>query len=112
MLTSISPLGERARSHRWGVTATAYVVGSVLGGATTGAVLGLAGSRLHASTTVLLVAAVGCLVAAALDVAGRVPTGHRQVDEDWLVRYRGWVYGLAFGYQLGLGIVTVVTSAA
>jgi hypothetical protein len=112
MLTSISPLGERGRGNRWARTVTAYVAGSVLGGATMGAVLGLLGSPLHPSGGVLLAAAVVCAVAAVLDVTRRVPTGRRQVDEDWLTRYRGWVYGLGFGYQLGLGVVTVVTSAA
>ena len=42
----------------------------------------------------------------------RLPTTKRQVDERWLTRYRGWVYGVGFGFQLGLGLVTVVTSAA
>ena len=32
--------------------------------------------------------------------------------EDWLARYRGWVYGGAFGVQLGLGVVTVVNLSA
>src|SRR5689334_9059412 len=109
MLTSISPLGERARGHRWGITVTAYVVASVLGGLTTGAILGLAGSWLEVSE---LVAAAVCAVAAVADLLRRVPSLHRQVDEDWLTRYRGWVYGVGFGYQLGLGFVTVVTSAA
>ena len=35
MLTSISPLGERARGNRWTVTVTMYVVASLLGGLTT-----------------------------------------------------------------------------
>jgi hypothetical protein len=34
------------------------------------------------------------------------------VNEDWLGRYRGWVYGVGFGAQLGVGVVTIVTSAA
>jgi hypothetical protein len=38
-----------------------------------------------------------------------LPTIRRQVNEDWLQRYRGWVYGLGFGFQLGLGVATVVT---
>ncbi|MDT7572309.1 MAG: hypothetical protein QOE05_2483 [Actinomycetota bacterium] len=109
MLTSISPLGERARGNRWGVTVTLYVVASLLGGLTTGALLGFAGSFFDASAWV---AAVVCGVAAVLDVARRLPTMRRQVDEDWLTRYRGWVYGVGFGYQLGLGVVTIVTSAA
>jgi sulfite exporter TauE/SafE len=41
----------------------------------------------------------------------RLPTVRRQVDEDWLARYRGWVYGVGFGFQLGLGAVTIVTTA-
>ncbi|HSK98388.1 MAG TPA: hypothetical protein VK891_17305, partial [Euzebyales bacterium] len=43
---------------------------------------------------------------------GRLPTWHRQVDERWLTTYRGWVYGAGFGAQLGLGVVTIVASAA
>jgi hypothetical protein len=109
MLTSISPLGERARGNRWSVTVTLYVVASLLGGLTTGALLGFAGSFLDLSSWV---AAVACGVAALLDLTRRLPTLHRQVDEDWLSRYRGWVYGVGFGYQLGLGFVTIVTSAA
>jgi hypothetical protein len=109
MLTSISPLGERARGNRWGITVTAYVVASVLGGLTTGALLGLAGSLLQ---PLPLVAAAACAVAAVADLAHRLPTLRRQVDEDWLTRYRGWVYGVGYGYQLGLGVVTIVTSAA
>ena len=42
----------------------------------------------------------------------RLPTTRRQVNEDWLTRYRGWVYGVAFGAQLGTGVITIVTSAA
>jgi hypothetical protein len=34
------------------------------------------------------------------------------VDEDWLTRYRTWVYATGFGWQLGTGVVTIVTSAA
>lgn len=112
MLTSITPLGERGRGNRWAVTMTAYVVGSLLGGATIGIVLGAVGSALPA-LPVLLLAGLACLAAAVADLSPwRLPGGHRQVDEDWLARYRGWVYGLGFGYQLGLGVVTIVTSAA
>jgi hypothetical protein len=111
MLTSITPLGERGRGHKYAVTLTAYVVGCLLGGATTGALLGLVGSLLP-TLPVLLLAGIACLAAALADLGGGLRVGRRQVDEDWLTRYRGWVYGLGFGYQLGLGVVTVVTSAA
>ncbi len=118
MLASISPLGERARSSRWGVTVTAYVIGSVLGGATVGVVAAALGGLLPESwrgspVAAILVAAL-LLAGLPLDsrVAGlRLPTWRRQVDEAWLGRYRGWVYGAGFGVQLGLGVVTIVTSA-
>ena len=41
---------------------------------------------------------------------GRVPSMRRQVDEDWLSRYRRWVYATGFGWQLGTGVTTIVTS--
>ena len=55
-----------------------------------------------------------CGLAAAADGTGRRPPWpvHRQVDDGWLARYRGWVYGAGFGFQLGLGVVTIVTTAA
>jgi hypothetical protein len=34
------------------------------------------------------------------------------VNERWLDHYRGWVYGLGFGAQLGAGVTTVVVSSA
>jgi sulfite exporter TauE/SafE len=34
------------------------------------------------------------------------------VNEDWLVQFRGWVYGAGFGFQLGLGVITIVTISA
>jgi hypothetical protein len=34
------------------------------------------------------------------------------VNEDWLTLYRDWIYGLGFGFQLGAGVVTIVTTAA
>ncbi len=118
MLGSINPLGERARNRRWSRTASAYVVGSVLGGAAMGALLGLVGALLGSwvglvTSTAIIVAVCALGLAADLGVGGlRLPTIHRQVDKDWLDRYRGWVTGLSFGFQLGLGVVTVVNTAA
>jgi sulfite exporter TauE/SafE len=115
MLASITPLGERGRRMRWGRTVAAYVVGSVLGGAAVGGLLGGLGALLPirpGPTVTALLVALTCLVAAGLDLAGRgLPAGRRQVDEQWLSRYRGWVYGTGFGFQLGLGVVTIVTTA-
>ena len=118
MLASIHPLGERARHSRWGITVSAYLAGSLAGGALAGGVLGLAGELVWSllrpipqlvALLVLLVGATGM----ALDLGwGKLPTIRRQVNEDWLARYRGWVYGAGFGFQLGLGVVTIVSSAA
>lgn len=117
MLSSITPLGERGRASRWSVTTTAYVVGSVLGGALSGTVLGAVGWLLPLEVHAVAVGAVALLAVAAvlalLVETGRLPalpTWRRQVDEDWLHRYRGWVYGGGYGVQLGLGVVTIVTS--
>ena len=119
MLTSINPLVERSRNSRFPVTFTAYLVGSVVGGALFGGVLGLIGAGVHAllpwseqvtAVAVMAVCAVGLLLDAG--VAGlRLPTVRRQVNEDMLAEYRGWLYGLVFGFQLGIGVVTIVTTA-
>lgn len=112
MLASISPLGERARGSRWGRTTAAYLVASVAGGAVLGAVLGGIDAELSPTTSVLAVLAAAAAVGAFADLSGRLPSIRRQVNENWLVTYRDWVYGAGFGGQLGLGAVTVVTSAA
>jgi hypothetical protein len=68
----------------------------------------------RSSPWLLLPLAAALLVALALDlrIGGlALPRWTRQVDVAWLTRYRGWVYGLGFGAQLGFGLVTIVTSA-
>src|SRR5581483_6305427 len=117
MLASINPLGERARHNRWAVTATAYGVASAAGGAGAGALLGAIGwavTRAWPPPTVARLAFVGVAVAAACAwdlLWGRSLPPLRQVDEDWLATYRGWVYGAGFGFQLGAGLTTIVTTA-
>jgi sulfite exporter TauE/SafE len=116
MLASIHPLGERARKRRWGVTVSAYVLGSTVAAALLGGALGGVGRVLALSPgTTAVAVAVLCAVGLAFDLhAGglELPTVHRQVDKDWLDRYRGWVVGVGFGFQLGLGVVTIVNTAA
>ncbi len=127
MLSSITPLGERGRSSRWPVTVAAYVAASTAAATLLGTVLGAGGALLAAvgglATPAWRPGAGGVLLAlAALSVVGlaldlrvvglRLPGPARQVDEDWLARYRGWVYGAGFGAQLGLGVVTIVTSSS
>jgi sulfite exporter TauE/SafE len=120
MLASINPLGERARRTRWGRTVVWYTLGSTAGGAAVGAACGLAGRLIGWSVSPSL-AAVGVIVVAScavglvldLGVGGaRVPSRRRQVNEDWLGHYRGWVYGTGFGFQLGTGLATTVTTSA
>ena len=119
MLSTITPFSERGRGHAYRATATWFVVGATGGGATLGllmAGLALAVSPLHLSVTVTgTVALVAALVAAGSDsgVAGvRLPFHRRQVNERWLDRYRPWVYGAGFGWQIGCGLATYITSAA
>lgn len=116
MLASITPLGERSKGFSWGVTATSFAVGAVLTGALTGLAVGAIGSVLPPGerwrTIALGAVLVAMLLLDATSLGRQVPTSRRQVNEDWLGRYRGWVYGIGFGAQLGIGVVTVVTSAA
>jgi len=112
MLSSIHPLGERNKGNRWWMTVAAHIVGSVIGGAAVGAALGLVGAVLRpvARPAALVIA----LAALAIDLGQPhmpLPRWRRQVDEQWLVAYRGWVYGLGYGVQLGAGLVTIVTAA-
>jgi sulfite exporter TauE/SafE len=115
MLGSITPLGERGRGSRWGITVSAYIIGSAAGGAALGSMLGWAGSPLDLSADLrlaILGVAIAAGVAFDLHLGGlRLPSTHRQVDETWRASYRGWVWGLTFGAQLALGVITVVTTA-
>ena len=114
MLTSISPLGERARGNRWSLTVVWLTLGSVCGGAAVGAALGglgqVSASALDGRVRLVVLAAAGA-AAAAWDLSGRRLPGRRQVNEDWLVAYRSWVYGAGFGVQLGTAVATVVNTA-
>jgi hypothetical protein len=120
MLSSITPFGERGRNARWWLTVSAFVVASMLGGAVSGSVFGIIGQALGAtvdpSAAVLGALVVGVVgVALAFDLRGGtipLPSWRRQVNEDWLTQYRGWIYGAGFGFQLGLGLVTFITAGA
>jgi hypothetical protein len=117
MLASITPLGERGRQSTWGVTVSAFALGALGTAAAAGALLGEIGAlavprglAAEPRLAVLVAVLVGCLL---LDTApASVPGPRRQVNPRWLDEYRGWVYGLGYGAQLGLGVTTVVSSAA
>ncbi|HEX4217235.1 MAG TPA: hypothetical protein VHZ02_02600 [Acidimicrobiales bacterium] len=119
MLSTITPIGEQARGARFATSATWFVVGGVAGGATLGGVLALVAAgvgALHLTAgTIGVVACVAALVAAGSDsrLAGvQVPIHRRQVNEVWLDRFRPWVYGAGFGWQIGSGLVTYIMTAA
>ncbi len=114
MLSSLTPVGEGSRSQRWSVTVTAFTIGSVLGGAGTGLLAGGLG-RLVAPTARTALVILGILTAAALagDLAEVTPPSlERQVDRTWMTRFRGWVYGMGYGLQLGCGLATYISSWA
>jgi hypothetical protein len=117
MLASITPLGQRARGFRFWPTASAYIAASAMAGALVGAALGTLGdpvaNRLSVPTRLSVLGVVAAF-GLALDLRWlrlRLPTVHRQVNEDWMSRYRGPVFGAGFGFQLGLGVVTIVTTS-
>jgi len=119
MLSTITPFGERAKGHRYGATATWFVVGAVLGGLTLGAFdAALAALTVAVAPPAAVVAS--CALGATLvvlcsetGVAGiGIPVHHRQVNERWLDTYRPWVYGAGFGWQIGTGLATYITTAA
>jgi hypothetical protein len=119
MLSSITPLGEAGRGHRFRSTATWFVVGAALGGATLGALsaaLAAGVGALGPSPAAVTGAAVAvCAAAAAADLGllgDRMPLMRRQVNELWLDQYRGWVYGAGFGWQIGVGFATYIMSVA
>jgi len=116
MLASITPLGERARGHRWFLTSVIHIFGAAVGGAAIGIATSLLGVIILGSMP--LPARIG-LVAAALtaglgwELVGRsVPGPRRQVDERWMVRYRRWVYASGYGVQLGMGVSTIVVTSS
>lgn len=116
MLSSITPLGERGRQSRWWITVCAFAFGATAAGALTGAAAGLLGEAVRLGSTSprlrLGLLAAAALLGGGLELGRGLPGPRRQVDERWLDRYRGWVYGVGYGAQLGVGISTVVTSAA
>jgi len=119
MLSTITPLGEAGRKHRYASTAAWFVLGAVLGGATLAAGTAVLAAGVHAldldvSTRVALAAILAAVTLASdLNIGGfRLPSHTRQVNETWLDQYRSWVYGGGFGWQIGVGLATFVTTAA
>lgn len=119
MLSTITPIGEQGRGNRYYRSVAWFITGAVLGGATLGAgaallALGVAGLDLSGRAA-LGAAAVAAAVTLASDLnlgGFRLPSHTRQVNEGWLGQFRSWVYGGGFGWQIGVGLATYVTTAA
>jgi hypothetical protein len=119
MLASITPLSQRGRGHGYRYTATWFVVGGILGGATLGAgmaALSLGTRSLSLTPTevaAILLALSVVAVASDVGLGGfELPVHHRQVNERWLDQYRAWVYGAGFGWQIGTGLATYIMTAS
>lgn len=113
MLSSITPLGQRSRQGSWVRTIVAFVVGALIAGFLVFGSLGLVGDKTDLASAPIWVSILVLAVAAGLDTLGvPAPGPRRQVNEDWLGRYRDWVTGLGFGVQLGAGFFTIVPAFA
>jgi hypothetical protein len=119
MLSQITPMAEAGRHQKFTRTASWFVAGAVLGGVTLGAAIAvvaiaIAALGMEQGTALALIA--GCAFAAAAVDANLFGFGPpflpRQVDEAWLSKYRAWVYGGGFGWQIGAGVTTYVMTTA
>jgi hypothetical protein len=119
MLSQITPMGERSRGFRFGFTAAWFVAGAVIGGAMLGGFMALLAVL---ASAIGLTATVAAGIAAVVAIAGAASDAHvfgfgppfllRQVNETWLGKYRSWLYGLGFGWQIGTGITTYIMTTA
>jgi hypothetical protein len=119
MLSTITPFAERAKGHRYAATCSWFVLGATVGGLALGGVTaGLAAATRAVGPTPVATASLGlaaalCVLVSDTGVArAHVPVHHRQVNERWLDAYRPWVYGAGFGFQIGTGVATYITTAA
>jgi hypothetical protein len=114
LLTTLSPVRERARGYRHGWQVVVFGVGAVSSGLVLGAALlglSIAGQRIgvppSAAPVALALASVVDLRASANWVMVR-----RQLNEALMYSVRPWAYCLAYGIQLGALYATYYTTAA
>ena len=119
MLATVTPLAEGGRGHRYRSTATWFIAGATVGGATLGLVmaalaLGVRAASLSTVALALVAVSVALLADASDTRLGgfRLPFHSRQVNERWLDQFRPWVYGAGFGWQIGAGLVTYIKTAS
>lgn len=118
MLSSITPMTEAGRGNKFGTTAAWFLVGGLVGGLTLGAVAAGAGALVGlldlSLTTRIGIGAIAALATASIDfglLGIDLPIFKRQVNDAWLRRYRSWVYGAGFGWQIGAGVATYIMTA-
>jgi hypothetical protein len=119
MLSTITPVSERAKGHSYRATASWFVAGAAAGGVTLGTAAALGAVAIRAlgpaPLDLGLLAVLAASIAALSDLAIHgltLPIHRRQVNERWLDHYRPWVYGVGFGWQIGVGVATYITTAA
>jgi hypothetical protein len=118
MLSSITPMTEAGRGYRFAATARWFLVGAMVGGLSIGAVAVAAAAGLDALgvglSARLAAGAVLAALTAGIDLGAfgvDLPIFKRQVNDAWLRRYRSWVYGAGFGWQIGVGVATYIMTA-
>jgi hypothetical protein len=118
MLSTLTPLGERSRGRSFRAAAAWFIAGALAGGICLGGALAALAAVAGAArpSTIVIAAAAGAagLLALGSDwgvVPAALPVHRRQVNERWLDHYRTWVYGAGFGWQIGTGFATYITSA-
>jgi hypothetical protein len=119
MLSTITPFSERGRGHSYGATSAWFVAGASAGGASLGllmAGLALGVQELRPGPALVGALALGASLATAASDSGasgfRIPFHRRQVNERWLDQFRPSIYGIGFGWQIGTGLATYITTAS
>lgn len=111
MVSTIAPLVKVARMQ-WLKTFIALALGSVLGGATTGAVLGAAGSLLIGEQTLnpaaLVLLACGLVPVELRVLRVPIPTLYRSVPQRWWRVFGPIVGAFLYGLVLGVGFTTFI----
>ena len=118
MLSSITPMTEAGRGNRFSRTARWFLVGGIVGGLSIGALAAVVASLLALVDLSLearwAIGAVAAAITASIDLGAfgiELPIFKRQVNDAWLRRYRSWVYGAGFGWQIGFGVATYIMTA-
>ena len=118
MLSSITPMTEAGRGNRFAVTARWFLVGGIVGGLSLGAIAAAGAALVRVADlsqpTRWGIAAVAAAITAGIDLGAfgiELPIFRRQVNDAWLRRYRSWVYGAGFGWQIGFGVATYIMTA-